>query len=308
MSRQGFTLIELSIVLVVIGLIVGGILTGRDLIEAASVRAQMAQLDKYNTAVHTFQAKYGYIPGDIPEPMASKFGFQTRGTLEGQGDGNGVLEANCGGTPQYRGVGCNGELGVFWEDLSTAGLIDAGIKGQDQIAGNYPATSGGSGGIIGTLTASSSPPISAWLPFAKIGSGNYVYVYSMNYENYFAVSAVSQLSWEVFSAASPGITVQQAYNIDKKLDDGLPQSGRVIACFLSYNVLNSNDPIYAAGAGTQGMGGYSAAYAWCTPDTTAVAAASKNCFDNGGVGGGTQKYSTAQNGGTPNCALSFKFQ
>jgi prepilin-type N-terminal cleavage/methylation domain-containing protein len=56
--RAGFTLIELAIVLVIIGLIVGGILVGQDLINAAAVRAQVSQIEKYQTAVHTFQTKY----------------------------------------------------------------------------------------------------------------------------------------------------------------------------------------------------------------------------------------------------------
>ena len=49
----------MSIVLVIIGLIVGGILVGQSLIAAAAVRAQISQIEKYNTAVNTFRDKYG---------------------------------------------------------------------------------------------------------------------------------------------------------------------------------------------------------------------------------------------------------
>ena len=55
---KGFTLIELSIVLVIIGLIVGGVLVGQDLIYAAKVRAQATQFERLKTAVYTFQGKY----------------------------------------------------------------------------------------------------------------------------------------------------------------------------------------------------------------------------------------------------------
>jgi prepilin-type N-terminal cleavage/methylation domain-containing protein len=88
-----FNLIELSIVLVIIGLIVGGILVGRDLISAAAVRAQISQIEKYNQAVNTFRSKYGYLPGDIPDPYASQFGFQSRFYFLGNGDGNGVIQS-----------------------------------------------------------------------------------------------------------------------------------------------------------------------------------------------------------------------
>jgi prepilin-type N-terminal cleavage/methylation domain-containing protein len=79
-QNQGFTLIELSIVLVIIGLIVGGVLVGQNLIAAAAVRAQISQIEKYQTAANAFRGKYGYLPGDIPNPYATQFGFQSRGS------------------------------------------------------------------------------------------------------------------------------------------------------------------------------------------------------------------------------------
>ena len=57
-SSSDFTLIEMSIVLVIIGLIVGGVLVGQDLIRAAYVRAQVSQIEKFNTALNTFYGKY----------------------------------------------------------------------------------------------------------------------------------------------------------------------------------------------------------------------------------------------------------
>src|SRR5579883_2923623 len=91
----GFTLIELSIVLVIIGLIVGGVLVGQDLIRAAQVRATISQIEKYNTAVNTFYGKYNALPGDIPAAQVAKLGFTvtaTRAGTQGRGDGNGLIE------------------------------------------------------------------------------------------------------------------------------------------------------------------------------------------------------------------------
>src|SRR3954466_4808654 len=89
---QGFTLIELSIVLVIIGLIIGSVLVGQDLIEAATIRATVSQLEKYKTAVGTFRTKYNALPGDIKSSEATGFGFYARGGGMGDGDGNGAIE------------------------------------------------------------------------------------------------------------------------------------------------------------------------------------------------------------------------
>src|SRR5271170_5107299 len=88
----GFTLVELSIVLVIVGLITGGVLVGQDLISAAATRAQISQIEKYQTAVNTFRGKYGYLPGDIPAPYATQFGFVAKGANLGQGDGSGIIQ------------------------------------------------------------------------------------------------------------------------------------------------------------------------------------------------------------------------
>src|ERR1700744_2868548 len=93
--QQGFTLIELSIVLVIIGLIVGGILVGQDLIRAAETRAQISQIEKYNSAVNTFRGKFGALPGDMALSVANQFGFATGSSCDGttgKRDGNGLLD------------------------------------------------------------------------------------------------------------------------------------------------------------------------------------------------------------------------
>lgn len=309
----GFTLIELSIVLVIIGLIVGSILTGQDLINSAIIRAQVTQIERYNTAVRTFQNKYGGLPGDLQDPNASSFGFQPRGTYAGEGDGNGVLQSNCANANvQPDGLQTCGELAVFWEDLGKAGLIDTVIPGYDTNGNHYAYTSGRSNLNI-TLT--SSPSLYQWFPAAKIAVGDFVYVYSFNGINYYAVSSLVECcNSDIFSTSTPGMTVLQAYNIDKKIDDGLPQFGNVTACYINYSV-QPYYALWAAGGLNQGASGGTlintgaTGHSNCVPTTTATvtAYASTNCFDNNG-NGGTQTYSLSQNANVQNCALSFRFQ
>src|SRR3954468_8091893 len=80
--RNGFTLIELSIVLVIIGLVVGGVLVGRDLMRAAELRAVVSDFDRFQTALYTFQSKYNCLAGDCA--YTTRF-FPT--VLNGNGDG-----------------------------------------------------------------------------------------------------------------------------------------------------------------------------------------------------------------------------
>jgi len=204
-------------VLVIIGLLAGGVLVGQDLISAAAVRAQISQIEKYNTAVRTFQGKYGGLPGDIPDPTASQFGFIGRGTHVAQGDGNGIISGFYSHIGNYSAYGSyqNGETIVFWGDLSKANLID----------GTFSTVTSGSSAVSGTN-------YDLYFPKAKIGNGNYVYVHSGGTTadgiNYFGVSVpIGSLLPSLIT--NVGITVAQAYNIDKKVDDGLPQSGNVLA-------------------------------------------------------------------------------
>jgi prepilin-type N-terminal cleavage/methylation domain-containing protein len=297
-GRGGFTLIELSIVLVVIGLVVGGVLVGQDLIRAAYVRAQISQIEKYNTAVNTFYGKYQALPGDLNGSVASAFGFAARGSLSGQGDGNGLLEANGNGQLCGRSQ-ASGETGLFWEDLTNANGMNLNL-----VEGSFS-------GISATTYPASGMP-QQYFPPAKIGGGNYIYVYSYAggctiCGNFFGLSAVAWIGGGGVLASSPGLTVKQAYDIDKKIDDGFPLSGRVTATY--DDVGATNQFAYAAG-------GQFAAGPYGPSGTSATVGSASTCYDNStsadgqtAADGNTQHYSMEMSGGNrANCALSFMFK
>jgi len=283
-AQSGFTLIELSIVLVIIGLIIGGVLVGQDLVRAAAVRATISQIEKYNTAANTFRDKYGYLPGDINGLAANQFGFTTRGNYAGEGDGNGILEGNtnntAGGHQGY--VVADGEPAMFWVDLSSsvAGNL---IDGSFTIAS--PTSMSGSD-LSGT-------PLDGYFPQAKLGRGAYIIAYSLNTVNYFALQGISLMGGSgngcrgCIVTGVRNITVREVYDIDKKMDDSYPLTGNVLAQMLW------------GGAGPVGT----------ASNSVAVAGGNWSCYDNGGNTANQVVYSIAQNGGSgPNCALSFKFQ
>lgn len=71
-QQQGFTLIEIAIVLVIIGLLLGGVLKGQELIQNARVRNIIAQQDGIKAAYFGFQDRYRGIPGDYPSALAQQ--------------------------------------------------------------------------------------------------------------------------------------------------------------------------------------------------------------------------------------------
>lgn len=64
MKKHGFSLIELSIALVIIALIVAGIVTGSELIKGAQLRGLIKETTQFASAVNTFRGKYNCLPGD----------------------------------------------------------------------------------------------------------------------------------------------------------------------------------------------------------------------------------------------------
>lgn len=296
----------MSIVLVVIGLIAGGVLVGRDLIAAAAVRATIAQIEKYNQAINTFKIKYNALPGDMDATTAATSGFAPRGMYMGEGDGDGVLNGIWTDAAQEAAGGVfqtGGETVMLWVDLSQAGLID----------GKFTTAQA----AVVTPSNITGAALSRWFPEARLGAGNYIYAWSGGWSstlvnagdqmNYFALSTVSELgnaaNWSsVYSG--PDLTVRQAASIDGKIDDGLPQAGRVMAMYLSM-ALQPEQAAWAAGAGSQGASDAGTN----GPTTSATAPSASTCYDNGNIAGATEAYSVStSNGANLNCALSFRFQ
>lgn len=94
-KQQGFTLVEIAIVLVIIGLLLGGILRGQELIQGARVRNIIDQQNGIKAAFFGFQDRYRGIPGDLTAAQVQQIGG---GVLVATTFGNGVIEAADSGT------------------------------------------------------------------------------------------------------------------------------------------------------------------------------------------------------------------
>ncbi len=124
--QRGFSLVELAIVLVIIGLITGGILTGQDLIRASELNSVNADVNKFKTAVNTFRLKYNGLPGDITN-ASSYWSTTTNGNADGL-----ITNAN---TEHYQA----------WTQMALAGLIPGTYTGTTstpptKVGTNVPAS------------------------------------------------------------------------------------------------------------------------------------------------------------------------
>ena len=114
-KQSGFTLVELSIVLVIIGLIISSVLVGQDLVRAAEMRAAITQLESFNAGVGTFRSKYNGLAGDVAGNTDFNF------ACNGNGDGNLSVSTDLTvGSTANPGVTA-GENTCFWNHLAGSG-------------------------------------------------------------------------------------------------------------------------------------------------------------------------------------------
>lgn len=79
-KNNGFTLLEMALVMVILSVVAGGITLGADLIHAAKLRATLRQVDEINISYNSFRLKYGCLPGDCEDPAA--LGFPASATIK----------------------------------------------------------------------------------------------------------------------------------------------------------------------------------------------------------------------------------
>lgn len=214
-TRAGFTLIEVSIVLVIIGLIVGGILVGRDMIRQAEFRSLITDVERYKSTVNAFRLKYNCLAGDCIN--ATDF-FPVRadgcpygvgkGVCNGDGDGN-ISPPNTS-TAEYLWV---------WQHLSLAQMV----------GGNFTGVGDG----LASVTFGLNTPESriqgvgytiAYVNFTGSSNPGYIINGSSNItDNRIAIGTPTPFAGSIGAF----ISATEAYSLDSKYDDGNPGTGAI---------------------------------------------------------------------------------
>lgn len=226
--KSGFTLVEISIVLVIIGLIVGGILVGQDLIKSAKIRSQISQIEEFKTATNTFKLKYRHLPGDMQPSQAAQLGFFTfTGTYAGMGCTSGGLGHAYGNNDGI--VNETNEKYPFWIHLYQSGLVKGIYDGTNV---NSTANSCGYAGSYIAAPAN----ISDWIklmPQSKLYdtlvisvSGKFRFAPLMSSPLWSSINKDNIFILEEYNSGD-AVSSYEAYTIDNKIDDGLPATGDV---------------------------------------------------------------------------------
>jgi len=224
-KNTAFTLIELSIVLVIIALLVGGIMAGRTLYRQSLILSVGVDSQRYAQAALTFQQKYGALPGDFANATSywsSSF----------NGDGNGKINYD------------TAEQLYAWNQLANAQLIQGTYTG---VAGANSAWEH----IIGTNC-----------PASKIKNGgfgiNYIGVRNSSDTTWFTGNYGHAI---IFGGYVSGDTVgsavlagAEALAIDKKFDDALPATGNIVTFKSSSPTCATTTTPSTAGYNTTGTG------------------------------------------------------
>lgn len=209
-TNKGFTLIEIAIVMVIVGLLLGSVLKGQELISAARVRHISAQLDSVKIAYLGFQDRFRAYPGDVPDAVAAS----NIPNSPAFGGGCGVVGGFCG----------NGRIDpaenlVVWMQIARSGFINetyGGAVGAAQMA-FQPAN----------MTNSPSNPYGGFL----------VLVHDNDYGD------VGPTSFVLNVKTGGGMPVAIVAELDRKLDDGIAGTG-VFRTSINYG---GQDPLCTTG-------------------------------------------------------------
>jgi len=194
-TNTGFTLLELSIVIVIIGLIVAGISAGQSLVRQASLRGIASDFSQYKVALNSFKLQYDAWPGDMvnaSDYWGAACGGASAAPTGCNGNGNKLIQASVS-----NGVAI--EEFRAWQHLALAGLTSGTYTGEISSGGLF---NGGENVPRGSI------PNSAWS-----------FRYASSNHNSFTLTSDSETTSTSFD---PILTPAESYAVDVKLDNGIP--------------------------------------------------------------------------------------
>jgi prepilin-type N-terminal cleavage/methylation domain-containing protein len=217
---KAFTLLELSIVIVVMGLFMGAVMAGKSVLRASKLRGAMAETQRFTQAIVAFQEKYQAMPGDFAAASTT-----WAGTGDGDGDGRVVVYANAVPVPN--------EQYLVWKHLAKAGLLTGSYTG----AAGAPAT----GAVLEQNVPESEVTSGGWQLFFnnadEVGGGLTMSFTTVSYNHYLLLHEPEE--------GEAAISPSEGKLIDTKIDDGIASTGNVGQVAAQNTEWTSSDSISA---------------------------------------------------------------
>ena len=168
-AQKGFTLVEIAIVLVIIGLLLGGILKGQEMITQAKIKNVVADFSGISAAYYGYQDRYRAIPGDDPGAGTATGRW---GVAAFNGDGNGQVGGTYENQCPIAVVAGSPESCKWWDHLRRAGFVSGnggtqpfnavtgllGVQTGDGAGASALGTAVGVGGFAGLIICSANLP------------------------------------------------------------------------------------------------------------------------------------------------------
>ena len=247
-QKKAFSLIELSIVLIIIGLLVAGVTGGASLVKNATLRSVMSEARGYQTAVNGFFERFQALPGDYSTLIGGTFAANIGNTTNATGvvgNANGQIEYFASATAATAANRLEGN--IAWQQLKNAAFIDASFTpGMADTVGGATTISTGANPYVLTPSSTALPTATAGsggIPASKIANGGWAFDFVTFYAAGPSTTPSAQnvviLTGAVAAPAIAATIVSQsmqptavvipvdALSIDTKTDDGLPRSGKV---------------------------------------------------------------------------------
>jgi len=152
-KQSGLTIIELAIVIVIVGLLIGGVLKGREMVTNAKLKRIESDRAGLLAALHTYSDRYLQLPGDDNGAVA-RFNAYTVGVDNANGNNNGSIdgfwdETSPGTDASLWLTDGSQETVKFFAHLRAAGLVAGDAKNTSRPTNAFGGAIGIQEGALG---------------------------------------------------------------------------------------------------------------------------------------------------------------